>query len=486
VSHESHINFEDNVSYNVFGSHFVGENGSEIGGFYRNIAIYSQGSGDPTGEKNRTEGDHGHSGVGFWLTSGSLKVVDNVATDNANAGYAILTRKTPDEAHDFYASNWDDPAVFGGLDKVEVERLALNTFKGNVSYASRGMHIIDMELNGMLNSNNFIEDFVSLNAEGAFGLDLEYSRNLRLRNVKVLRDAQLFTDENNGGYGIKMRNTWDHLFPFAVKSWSYLENVHIHGFYRGIDNEAGLSEHDSKVYVLNNSLTTNLITSTIIRDARPEKFKYVNSADLLPRPTYSITPGFYNSGKNVTLSSGVSGTSIYYQVLQTNDDWRIYNCCVLGSSLFGQLTPGTLYTGQVISTAGFRWTVIVSYATKNGIISPINIAFYKNDPNLPQGRGYVSNSAASFELALEDAASGTDNKLMVYPNPVAGNVVTVVTGLKSGTIVFTDVAGRKAIQVPITALRQEVSIENIGTGIYIIQAISNDKKIKTTKLQINR
>jgi len=471
VSHESHVNFEDNVSYNVFGSHFVGENGTEIGGFYRNIAIFSQGSGDGTQEKNRSEGDHGHTGIGFWLTSGSLKVVDNVATDHNNAGYAIITRKTPVEAHDFYAQNWDNPAVFGGLDRIEVERLGLNTFKGNIAYACRGMHIIDMELNGMMNTENLIEDFISLNAEGDKGLDLEYSRNLRFKNVKVLRDGSLYTDDNNGTYGIKVHNTWDHRFPFAVKSWNYFENVHIHGFQRGINNEAGLGENDSKVYIINNSLVTNLKSSTIVRDTRPEKLRYVSSSDLLVRPVYSVTPGFYGGPRNVTLSMPVSGTTIYYKVLRTNDEWRIYDCCELATSLFGQLTPGDIYSGQQISTAGFRWTVIVAYATKNNVISPISIAFYKNDPNLPGGR-------------IESETIETENSLTIYPNPAQNSYATISTGMKSGSLLFIDAVGQIKLRTVIVAASQDVDIRTLANGVYTVIALSAEGERKSSQLVI--
>ena len=39
---------ENNASYDVYGSHFVSEDGNELGAFRHNIAIKSEGSNRPT------------------------------------------------------------------------------------------------------------------------------------------------------------------------------------------------------------------------------------------------------------------------------------------------------------------------------------------------------------------------------------------------------------------------------------------------------
>jgi hypothetical protein len=46
VNHGGHLLAEDNVTFQVAGSHFVAENGSEIGAFRRNMAVRSAGSGE--------------------------------------------------------------------------------------------------------------------------------------------------------------------------------------------------------------------------------------------------------------------------------------------------------------------------------------------------------------------------------------------------------------------------------------------------------
>jgi len=53
VNHSSHVDFQNNVAFNVFGSGFVTEAGDEVGSFRRNLAIRSKGSGED--EAGRTK-----------------------------------------------------------------------------------------------------------------------------------------------------------------------------------------------------------------------------------------------------------------------------------------------------------------------------------------------------------------------------------------------------------------------------------------------
>ena len=65
VNHGGHVVAENNVTYAVHGSHFFAENGSEVGAFRDNLAIYSKGSGDKVRARDCVF-DFGHGGHGFW------------------------------------------------------------------------------------------------------------------------------------------------------------------------------------------------------------------------------------------------------------------------------------------------------------------------------------------------------------------------------------------------------------------------------------
>ncbi len=91
VNHTSNVIMENNASYNVFGTHFVSEDGNELGSFKNNIAIKSEGR--STFVKNGLGNhDHGHTGHGFWFHSRNLAVEDNVVSGVYSAGFVYYHR----------------------------------------------------------------------------------------------------------------------------------------------------------------------------------------------------------------------------------------------------------------------------------------------------------------------------------------------------------------------------------------------------------
>jgi hypothetical protein len=102
VNHASHVRFEDNVSFRVFGAGFVAETGAERGTFRRNFALRSRGSGSvPDGRqfKAGSEGnidDFGHGGYGFWFQGPAVVVEDNVAAGHRHYGFVYWNRAKPD------------------------------------------------------------------------------------------------------------------------------------------------------------------------------------------------------------------------------------------------------------------------------------------------------------------------------------------------------------------------------------------------------
>src|SRR5262249_15440385 len=91
VNHSSHVDFEDNVAFNVDGSAFATEAGDEVGSFRRNLAVRSVGSGDDSHVRDPVQ-DFGHEGNGFWFQGGGVTVENNVAAGQARAGFFYYTK----------------------------------------------------------------------------------------------------------------------------------------------------------------------------------------------------------------------------------------------------------------------------------------------------------------------------------------------------------------------------------------------------------
>ncbi len=96
VNHTSNVVMQNNASYNVLGSHFVTEDGNELGVFRHNIAIKSSGRASTNVTTGIKDGignhDHGHSAHGFWFHNRNILVDDNVASGTYGAGMIFYTR----------------------------------------------------------------------------------------------------------------------------------------------------------------------------------------------------------------------------------------------------------------------------------------------------------------------------------------------------------------------------------------------------------
>jgi hypothetical protein len=91
VNHGGYVIAENNVTYAVHGSHFFAENGSEVGAFRNNLAVYSRGSGDAIRSRD-CRYDFGHGGHGFWTQSPAVVMEGNYAFHHADAAYSIFAR----------------------------------------------------------------------------------------------------------------------------------------------------------------------------------------------------------------------------------------------------------------------------------------------------------------------------------------------------------------------------------------------------------
>ncbi len=98
VNHSSNVIVENSVAYNVVGSAWFTEVGDEVGVFRNVTAVRMTGSGeDIESRTNMSAGVHGeidfgHSGHGFWLQGGGVKLENVRVAGAANSGIIFFTQ----------------------------------------------------------------------------------------------------------------------------------------------------------------------------------------------------------------------------------------------------------------------------------------------------------------------------------------------------------------------------------------------------------
>lgn len=136
TNHESNVSFRNNIGFQIDGSHFFTEEGTETGEFIDNIAIHSRG--DQNGgldhqlsvqsalqnypnEWNRARLDVGFKGTGFWIHGGVTPASGNIAVGMSDTGINV----------------WPRPLDFGKNNtyhlRVPVEVLGNPTWTGNAA-----------------------------------------------------------------------------------------------------------------------------------------------------------------------------------------------------------------------------------------------------------------------------------------------------------------------------------------------------------------
>lgn len=252
ANHGDYVLATDNVAYNIDGSAFFTENGSEIGSFERNLAVTSKGSGLPQHTESRYRWpvqDFGHSGHGFWLQSGGVVLKDNFAFGQRSSAYALGTwtntiefgGNPPEFKVDnlrFIADQSDDAEfkaqmealrqkyISQGITKISIEDVPY-FWSGNVA-ASSGMGAELIEYHGGASRKeivySIIKDMTIWNVAGGSGIDLEYVNRLKLTNIRVEKDSTKFYAS---GYGIETHNN-------GATGDILMDNIYVNGFQRGV------------------------------------------------------------------------------------------------------------------------------------------------------------------------------------------------------------------------------------------------------------
>jgi chitodextrinase len=388
VNHDSYVNFEDNVSYNVSGAHYVLENGAERGAFRRNIAIRAPGGSNRHIKEGTTNHDLAHGGEGFWFQGGNYIAENNVASGCLDGGFTWFARSNGTHNgsdNQFVPANLLlDPAQAGGRPGYGSSDLPIMSHKNNTSLGCYyGMITIDVEINGTGPTNSVIENFVTLNARAYSGIVLEYYRNFTFRNSKVLRDNDWPWNQWEAAVGIQAHNLIDHLYPFQTRSADraiglVIRNygVGVKNFESAVNDDRGEATGMAKWQVIGAAVDHNCpngaFNNTGTYNGVPLVQNIASEADVVPMPTFSPAAGTYASTQTVTIGT-VTGATIYYVV--GTQGW-------VSPSLESQLKTGswTQYTGPVTISANRK---LIAVAVRNGQYSRINSGFFTINASAP-------------------------------------------------------------------------------------------------------
>ena len=248
INHSSNVSFRENVSYQIDGSHFMTEEGDEVGEFVENIAIHSKGSGfskdmlhdEPCNKQeypavfNRRRLDVGHRGHGFWLQGGGVDVIGNVSTAHGSSAFELWARplnypqKTNTYLVQFPVSllrdggAWAAPKQAIGIDFVPT------VWRDNFAYVTGGHKngrnaALSIHFPGIKQKGTFpnapksqIVGFRAWNTQN--GIVSSYSGWLRFEDIELLAGTYARTPTLGMGLGTQGGNNMD------------LVNVFLYGF----------------------------------------------------------------------------------------------------------------------------------------------------------------------------------------------------------------------------------------------------------------
>ena len=221
VNHSSHVDFVDNVSFDVLGAGFVTEVGDETGSFQQNLSLHNKASGDLREDRFDIQ-DFAHEGQGFWFQGGGVRVVNNIAASNEGQAFTYYTRglRIGNFVGMFDAANLADPSIANGADKIDVQYVPILEFSDNEGYASDfGLTVFWNLRNAPHNSSSVVKDSLFWNNE--VGVGVEYAHNIIVRDIDVMTSETDFP-----AYG---------LFVNTVSKDITFDGVTVSDYYYGVD-----------------------------------------------------------------------------------------------------------------------------------------------------------------------------------------------------------------------------------------------------------
>ena len=220
VNHSSNVNITDNVAYGVNGAAFVAEAGDEVGLFQGNLAIATTGVNEKLDARHHLQ-DFGQTGDGYWFQGAGVKVVDNVSAGADGNGFVYYTLGLIEKGvtRVFDATNLYDPTLGNADGTIGVNHVPIAQFTGNVAYASKVGLTVRYHLRDAAHTvGSVLQDSTFWN--NTTGIDLPYSHNTTLRNMKVLHELSNLPE--NGVVGNDV-----------TRDINY-ENLTVSGYNRGI------------------------------------------------------------------------------------------------------------------------------------------------------------------------------------------------------------------------------------------------------------
>lgn len=223
VNHGGYVVAENNVGFDVAGSHFFAENGSEIGVFRNNLAVRSAGSDDPIRSRESVY-DFGHGGHGFWVQSPAVTIEDNYAFHHRAAAYSIFARPVMEFGEVVYFDRENlDPSIRDGAPGPLVSSGAVPfRFSRNVAgLADSGLELWNTNTYSWHGQPCIAEECRFWDTSRA-GIDAPYTTELVVRNSTLVgtRDGYV------AGIGVSINKKTEGLA---------LRNVDVRGFSVGVD-----------------------------------------------------------------------------------------------------------------------------------------------------------------------------------------------------------------------------------------------------------
>ena len=253
VNHSSHVDFTDNVAYDVTGAAFNTEAGDEIGSFVGNLAIKMHGSREEP-QSRQIHGDFGHAGDGFWLQGPGVRVENNIVSGATGSGLILYAEALFEDGlgiTTFASANLPDPAAAEGADNVPVTLAPLAPFSGNTAYGSElGAQIYyhrtfivieeEQEPQAALQFQPSVMEDLQLWGN-ANGMRINYTVDTIFRNIEIIGPADGLGD--TGFDALNFYNRGTHRY----------ENLQIEGY------EVGFSVPRSGVVTVDGGRFDNLV-----------------------------------------------------------------------------------------------------------------------------------------------------------------------------------------------------------------------------------
>ncbi|MEM7505664.1 MAG: hypothetical protein AAF415_02875 [Pseudomonadota bacterium] len=235
VQHDSKADLIGNVTFDVDGTGIVSESGNETGLWQGNATFGTYGTRAHVGNDDSDDfnDNFGHEGVGFWLHSRAIDVVDNVAISSARAGF--MYRNNGVDLKDVDTSELGALTdIAHGADSVSAEDVPIARFHGNeVIGALEGIRIITDPLDSVRKYNDawsHLTEFTGWEIAEA-GVKLTYSSKYIFEDFLLLGTEEDHYEGTNAGFFFKVSvaditvvDSHVETFDKAILSWPKMGN----------------------------------------------------------------------------------------------------------------------------------------------------------------------------------------------------------------------------------------------------------------------